>query len=184
MWDGGRGSTPSPRVQPWRSPTVSFRELPGPRAKTRRCTRRCSAASADRLPYCLRRPPCASSVNKSSAAKRPVLPQGFLETDHHVFGIQTRTLRQGANDVGQDLLLHFDAAPHREKYFNQDEIVCAASGQIRVLRIKTEVIRVELQNALKPVLLGHARCDQRAMHGTENRGLEFGGLAFADGECD
>src|SRR6266478_6050821 len=126
----------------------------------------------------------ASSVNQSSAAKRPILPQGFLETDHHVFRIQTRTLRQAAKDVGQDLLLHFDAAAHREEYFNQHDIVCPASGEIRVFRIKTEVIRAEFQDALKAVLLGHARSDQRAMHGIEHHGLEFAGLAFADGECD
>src|ERR1700694_51921 len=77
-----------------------------------------------------RKPSRASSVKESSAAKRPVLPQGFLETDHHVFWIQTRALRQAAKDVGQDLLLHFDAAAHRKEYFNQDEILCAASAEI------------------------------------------------------
>src|SRR5437773_11909374 len=101
-------------------------------------------------------PRCASGVNEASAAKRPILPPGFLETDHQVFGIQTRTLRQTAEDVGQDLLLHFDAAAHREEYFNQDEILRPAGAEIRVFRVKTEVVRAELQHALKPVLLGHA----------------------------
>src|SRR5205814_483346 len=126
----------------------------------------------------------ASSVNDPSAAKRPILPRRFLETDHHVFGIQARALRQAAEDVGQDLLLHLDAAAHRQQYLDQDEIVRPASAEIGVLRIKVEVIRAELQHALKAVLLGHARSDQRAMHRIEHHGLEFTGLAFADGERD
>src|ERR1700683_1854621 len=126
----------------------------------------------------------ASGVNKPSAAKRPILPQGFLEADHYIFRIQTGFLRQAAEDVCQDLLLHFHTAADREKDFNQDEIVGPVRGEIRVFRIKAEVVSAKVQDPLTPILFRHAGSNQRAMHGFEHRGLEFPGLAFAYGKCN
>src|SRR5215471_15979351 len=94
-------------------------------------------------------------VNEPTATKCPVLPQRLLEANHHILRIQSGSFRKAGDKVRQNLLLHFYTSTHRKKDLDQHEVLGSRRGEVWVLGIEAKIVRTELKNALKLVLLGY-----------------------------
>ena len=99
-----------------------------------------------------------SGVNESTATKRPVLPRSFLEANHDILGIES-CARQTSHQSVEQFPFYFDAATNGPENLYQDEIRIPFCLQIRIARVKAEVVGIELDYPLKSVGLGHASRD-------------------------
>ena len=98
-------------------------------------------------------------MRDTPSAGRPVLPGHILKHDHHVPPVKAFA-RQGFDDVGGNLLLYFDASADGEQKLDKNKIVRARPAQIRKCRIKSKIIRIELDNALEAIVRASARTDK------------------------
>lgn len=122
-------------------------------------------------------------VDESAASERPVFPDGFFESDHHIFGIQS-CLGECAHELLEKCFLDLDTSSHGPENFNKYEVMVSVRLQIRVTGVKAKVVGFQFKDALEPVGHGHTRGDQCRMNCIEYRGLEGARLRLANGESD
>ena len=121
-------------------------------------------------------------MRNAPSGGRPVLPGHILKHDHHVFAVKTFA-RHGLDDVANNLLLYFDASTDGQQNLDKDKIVGARPAQIGKRRIESEIIRVQLNDAVNAIVRVGPRADKSRSDGIEHNILECACLWLAHGNC-